>query len=482
MMKRPFAQDANFYNEPRASLVPPIPTQARQAAYMLLHTFDETGEFVSRLGEQSIWARKLAPRERLLGLRIAETTILRRLTIKMIMQQLVNKPWEEIEPGLKRLLEIGCSQLLFLPDIEHHAAVFETVELAQWMNHTRWKGFANGILRELQRQSVNLSLQSGDEQAEFATVKLPGTNTLLNEKLVPEGDPTILNSFLYSLPAWLVERWLARFTTAEFQQITEASLQDAPLSIRINKSRISREELVKSWTGLEIEIFLPPDQDSLLILSSVELAKLPGFEQGYFFIQDISAMQAVKMLDPQPGECILDICAAPGSKTIQIADALQGTGEVVATDVLSDRLARVQENIKRSRFDNVKALLINKNGTGLPSGKFDAVLVDAPCSNTGVLGKRPEVRARISAGDFQELGRLQLSILKNAVSALKPAGGRIVYSTCSIEPEENKGVIKNFLKEFPQFTCTKNELILPKHDSSTNQFQDGAFMALFVKK
>lgn len=169
--------------------------------------------------------------------------------------------------------------------------------------------------------------------------------------------------------------------------------------------------------------------------------RLPGFNEGWFVVQDESAQRAAELLAPQPGETVLDLCSAPGTKTTHLAELMRNEGRIIATDTGEQRLQRVVENCQRLGISIVETQLISQEGTDIPAGPFDAILIDAPCSNTGVLGKRPDARWRIQEDDLEELSRIQLRLLLAAASRLRP-GGRIVYSTCSIEPEENSAVLE----------------------------------------
>lgn len=173
----------------------------------------------------------------------------------------------------------------------------------------------------------------------------------------------------------------------------------------------------------------------------IRIDRLPGFNEGWFVVQDESAQRVAGLLAPQPGETILDLCSAPGTKTTHLAELMRNEGRIVATDVSEERLKRVDENCRRLGITIVETKVISNETLDLPDGPFDAILIDAPCSNTGVLGKRPDARWRIQLDDLEELSRIQLRLLLAAADRLKP-GGRILYSTCSIEPEENTAVVE----------------------------------------
>jgi 16S rRNA C967 or C1407 C5-methylase (RsmB/RsmF family) len=202
---------------------------------------------------------------------------------------------------------------------------------------------------------------------------------------------------------------------------------------------------------------------------------LPGFAEGLFAVQDETAMSAAALLDPQPGQRVLDLCAAPGTKSTHLAELMKNEGSVLAVDSDAVRLERVPENAERLGMSIIETATVRDDLSDLPEGPFDAILVDVLCSNTGVLGKRPEVRSRLKRGDVEELAELQLKLLTAAASRLAP-GGRLVYSTCSIEPEENSGVISRFLQDAVGIRLEETREFFPGEPS------DGGFQTLLIRE
>jgi 16S rRNA (cytosine967-C5)-methyltransferase len=248
-----------------------------------------------------------------------------------------------------------------------------------------------------------------------------------------------------SLPRWLLERWQAQQRDpAELLRLGLWFTTPGTMSLRVNLQQTIREKILDMLDAAEIPAQPGAAPEAIRLHGTVNAADLPGFRDGWFSVQDESALAAVELLNPQPGERILDLCAAPGGKACAAAERLAGTGEVIACDVSETRLELIRENASRLRLKNLRTELIPADGGSAPAGPFQAVLADVPCSNTGVLGKRPEARWRLTPASFGELIPLQRRLLELAIDRTAP-GGRIVYSTCSIDEQENEQVVRSVL-------------------------------------
>ena len=394
----------------------------------------------------------------------------RQATLDALILPHCRRPRYRIEGELWTLLQLGTYQLAFLDAIPGYAAVNETVALAGAVGRQRWSGFLNGTLRSVQR---SLTDQFVSDAAANAVPLSMGRYRLLAGKVFadPSADPIRYVAEAFSFPRWLIERWHGRFDFANLCRLGFWFDRPAPLSLRVSLLRGSREQLLRSLAERGIAATPGNLPESIRLLNTLRVETLPGFAEGLFAVQDESAMEAVDLLAPQPGETILDLCAAPGTKTTHIAERMQDTGTILATDIRADRLARIDENCRRLGISIVRTGLISPIGNDIPAGPFDAILVDAPCSNSGVLGKRPEARWRINSSELEELTRQQRHLLNAACQRLKP-GGRIVYSTCSIEPEENEQVIQSVLQANPHLVCVRERQLIP------GQPADGGFHAL----
>jgi|GEM_PF-85079 len=296
----------------------------------------------------------------------------------------------------------------------------------------------------------------------------------------PKAEPQQYLARAFGLPLWLIDRWSQRFSNEELFRLAEWFERRQPLSLRVNRRHGTRDELLARFAealGPDSENDFGPGQtpDSIFYDGPLRVVDLPGFSDGDFSVQDETAMSASLLLNPLPGETILDLCAAPGTKTTHLAELMNNDGHILATDVEGRRLRRVEENARRLQLDIIEPLRIQPDLSEFPTGPFDAILIDAPCSNTGVIGKRPEVRSRIGTPDIEELSTLQLKLLTEAAKHLLPTG-RIVYSTCSIEPEENADIVTAFLAEHPDFQLKEAREFIPGQPS------DGGYQALLVRE
>ena len=293
----------------------------------------------------------------------------------------------------------------------------------------------------------------------------------------PETDLPGYITAAFGLPEWLVTRWSARFSPDQLLQMAKWFDLRQPLSLRVNPLKTTRDELLakmRQAAAAEPTTLLEAGDrlESIRYEGPFRIVDLPGFTDGHFTVQDETAMSAAALLAPQPGERVLDLCAAPGTKTTHLAELMNGEGSIVATDVDLGRLRRIEENADRLGFSSmIQPLVIREDLSELPEGPFDAILIDVPCSNTGVLGKRPEVRSRITPEDIDELAATQKRLLSAAATLVAP-GGKIVYSTCSVEPEENSGVVTQFLQKSTDFKLVETQEFIPGDPS------DGGYQVL----
>jgi 16S rRNA (cytosine967-C5)-methyltransferase len=406
------------------------------------------GEFTENLLDDAFAGTRLSPVDRGLCHELVCGTVRWQATLDWLIARKTGGRGQKL--ALQNLLRLGLYQIFWLDRIPGHAAVNETVELAKRAGFNTQAGFVNAVLRGYLREA--------DE-----------TKKLLADLKISQP------ALGYSQPEWLVEKWRKNFGDEKTRQLLDWNNTPPKNFARVNTLKTDAGKLVERWReeNVEYDFFTRDWTGENLVFelkSHPPLATLPSFRDGWFYIQDPSTLLAVRELGPQPGETILDLCAAPGGKTTFIAQQMNNQGRLVAHDTFPDRLKLIEENCQRLGVTCVETILPSTLNSQL-STSFDRVLVDAPCSNTGVLRRRVDLRWRISPEEILRLQKTQLELLRQAASVLKP-GGTLVYSTCSLEPEENSEVVKEFLAAHQNFKLASERQLLPFADNV-----DGAFVA-----
>ena len=421
----------------------------RQIAWHVLGRRGEGEDFIENLLEQELSAAGLAPKDRALCQELAYGLVRWQAALDWLIARKTGG--REQKPGLQILLRLGLYQLFWLDRIPDHAAVHETVELARQVGFGPQAGFLNAVLRGCLRERPALQQQLTD---------LRQTQPALG----------------FSHPDWLWQRWRERWGLDPSIQLMKWNNTPARAFARVNTLRTDPGQLLQAWRereGVSYDLFYRDWLGENLAFELKEhppLASLESFRQGWFYVQDPSTLLAVRLLDPQPEESVLDLCAAPGGKTTFIAQLMQNRGRIVAGETSPDRLRLVRENCARLGVTCVEPQL-SAALKAQPPAQFDRVLVDAPCSNTGVMRRRVDLRWRLRLDEIQRLRTQQLALLSQAAAHVKP-GGCLVYSTCSLEPEENAEVIADFLKAQPGFEREETRELRPFADQT-----DGGFAA-----
>jgi len=361
----------------------------------------------------------------------------------------------EQKPFVQILLRLGLYQIFWLDRIPPHAAVHATVETAKALRYADHAGFINAVLRTALRDDTLI-------------------RTALAELKV--SDPAAG----YSHPEWLVARWQERYGKEQTLKLLAWNNSPAKVFARANWLKAEPGKLLEFWRSDNVSynfVFKDWLEENLVFefKSHPPIEEMRSFKNGFFYVQDPSTLFAVDLLAPKPGERVLDLCAAPGGKTTYMAQRMKNEGKLVATDSSMDRLELLKENCERlgvTCVDVLPASSINPQTTQ----PFDRVLLDAPCSNTGVLRRRVDLRWRARPEELERLRKEQIELLARAAAFVKP-GGVLVYSTCSLEPEENSGVVEEFLKANSAFMLDESGDVLPMRDGF-----DGAFAARLARK
>ncbi len=418
----------------------------RQIAARVLSQRLNNGEFTENLLETALATARLSPADRGLCHELVCGVVRWQATLDRLIARKTT-PGREPRPALINLLRLGLYQIFWLDRIPPHAAVHETVEQAKRSGYVSQSGFINAVLRGYLR--------------EFDEVK----KILADMKI---SQPALG----WSHPEWLVERWRKNFGDEKTRALLEWNNTPPKTFARVNTLKTDAAKLVERWREENVEYdFCTRDWSgenlAFELKSHPPLNSLGSFRAGGFYLQDPSTLLAPVLLGAQPGETVLDLCAAPGGKATFIAQQMNNEGKIVAHDSFADRLKLIRENCTRLGVTCATATVT----FNFDPANFDRILVDAPCSNTGVMRRRVDLRWLIQPAEVERLRATQLVLLNQAATVLKP-GGVIVYSTCSLEPEENSEVVKEFLAANPNFKLETERQLLPFADNV-----DGAYVA-----
>jgi len=405
--------------------------------------------------------------------------------IDLVIEKIAGKPVERITKKLINIIRIGVYELVYSTETAEFAAVNEAVELANARVKAKQAGFVNALLRNITRSIVSRTADLSEADVRKTIPNSSGSGCSFDKDLLPEADlePIRYLSGAFSLPLWLVEEWMDEFGFEKAREICFASNRRPGVYLWANTLRTSTEELLKMFKAQgvgAVEVALPGGGSAVKIKTHQSVSRLAGFKEGMFFVQDPAAGAVLQELCPEPGQTVVDLCAAPGTKSIQLAAAMNDDGEIIASDIDEERLEKVKQNADRLGLKSIKIASQKELGkviSGLK--KIDAVLVDVPCSNAGVLAKRVEVRHRIGKSAVKSLVKTQKELLNYAVGMIS-GGGKVCYSTCSILKEENEDVINEFLAENPKFKLLSQKLILPARASEFAYDHDGAFAAILT--
>ncbi|MCH7555968.1 MAG: methyltransferase domain-containing protein [Planctomycetes bacterium] len=402
-------------------------------------------------------------------------TIRNSRAIDTVIATFSGRPIERIPGKLLNIIRIGTYELIYSPATGQHSIVNEAVENAKALVGKKQVGFVNAVLRQITRHITNRQIQllpQADSRCTLAQTPAIGCEFDKDFLPDPEALPVDYLSTVFSLPRWLVSDWLGEFGEELTRQICFASNRRPSIYIRPNSLKTTTQDLAQKLKKDGVEANITPDESMIKLKSPQAVTQLPGFAEGLFTIQDITASQAVRILKPQPDWTILDLCAAPGVKTTQLAEATGDSATIIATDIDAERLKKVKENTTRLGINSANIVSYEE----IRNSKFDCVLLDVPCSNTGVLARRIEVRYRIKPKAIKELTKTQSKLLATAAPMVKPHG-KICYSTCSIQKDENNDLVRDFLQKNRNFELKSEMLTLP---SATIFDHDGGYTAILT--
>ena len=434
------------------------PTLVRSAVVEWLNRIEVGGAYVDEFGEEADLEGDARARRQATEY-VAGITRWRRW-LDFLLADFYRGRYDSMEPLLRQILRLGLYDLLFL-DTPPHAALNEAVELAKRKVRPGAAGLVNGMLRNLHRQRKSLPEPSTGDAAEDLAIA-------------------------HSHPTWMVRRWLGRYGREETEALLQWNNARPTYGLRVNGLRKEKADIEARLKEEDVSWERSAYFSDFLRLHRLQTVIRGGWiEKGWCAVQDESAGGVVRLLDPRPGEHVLDACAAPGGKTIYAAERMRDQGLIRAVDVDEQRLVRLRENAARHelRIVEIEAADLRTIARREEQPQADRVLVDVPCTGLGVLSKRADLRWRREPGDLEELPRLQADLLEAASRLVKP-DGILVYSTCTTEPEENEKVVQAFLKAHPSFSVeaasdfVSPELVTPGGFYATRPQRhrmDGAF-------
>ncbi|MEH1941549.1 MAG: 16S rRNA (cytosine(967)-C(5))-methyltransferase [Nostoc sp.] len=423
-------------------------TNPRQLAFIALRDVHK-GAYADVALDRVLQKVNLADSDRRLMTELIYGSVRRQRTLDTLIDQLAKKKSHQQPQDLRTILHLGFYQLRYQERIPASAAVNTTVQLAKENGFSGLTGFVNGLLR----QYIRLA-----EKIKKDPLQLPEI-------------PVERLGILHSFPDWIIQVWLEQLGLAETEKLCEWMNQSPTIDLRINPLRTSIEEVEAALQSVGILVRRIPDlpQALRLIGSAGSIQKLPGFKEGWWTVQDSSAQLVSHLLDPQPGEVVIDACAAPGGKTTHMAELMGDKGKIWACDRTSSRLRKLQENSQRLNLQSIQMYTGDSRHFKQFQNTADRVLLDAPCSGLGTMHRHADARWRQTPESVRELSVLQKELLAHTSTFVKP-GGVLVYATCTLHPAENEEVISTFLAESPYWQIESPKgFELPDSTHSTPQ-------------
>ena len=410
----------------------------RRAAFDILLRIEKERSFADILIDHELSKGIIKGADRGLLTELVYGVLRRQGTLDHIIGQFSKQRPEKLELFVLLLLRLGIYQSFFLDRVPVSAAVNETVNLAKELA-PRASGFINAILRNADRGRDGITYPD------------------------PVSSPVQYLAARYSHPAWLTAQWCEQLGPEEAEALAAAMAEPAPLTVRTNTLRISREALLERL--VQEGVACSPTRwspDGIRLNQSGAITRLPSFRDGLFTVQDESSQLAPLFLAPQKGERVLDACAAPGGKSTQIAQLMGNSGEIFACDVNHKKLRMIKETCDRLGIESIRTFTMDATApsNAIKEVTFQRILVDAPCSGLGVIRRNPEGKWWKNPGDLAQLAVTQLAILENLCQYLEP-GGTLLYGTCSTSPQENEEVVERFLERHPEFVLEDLRPLFP---------------------
>ncbi|MBC2367010.1 16S rRNA (cytosine(967)-C(5))-methyltransferase RsmB [Listeria booriae] len=439
------------------------PETVREIALDLIEKIENNQSFSHLLINDALKKSDLNPMDRALLTELVYGTTQRRITLDFYLAPFLKKTPEN---WVLNLLRLSVYQLTFLDKVPEHAILHEAGEIARDRGHEGVTKFVNGVLRNVIRKGVPKIEDITDETTRIAVET--------------------------SLPTWLAKRWIAQFGAEKTREIGLSFMEAPSQSVRVNENKVTVAELQAELSAQGIETEQNPYISEALMMEKGSIAETQAYHNGRCTIQDESSMLVAHALQLEDGLRVLDACSAPGGKTTHIGEKMHNTGEIIALDIHPHKTKLVNKAAKRLDLTNITTEVLDarKATEQFETASFDRVLVDAPCSGFGVLRRKPDIKYSKTEADVVNLARIQEAILAE-VSTLLKENGILVYSTCTIDQQENRGVVEAFLQTHPEFQLERVQLpekmqAYVKADYlelvPTDIGSDGFFIASFRKK
>ena len=420
-------------------------TNTRELALDMLLAIDRDGQY-SHLVLRDVLDKYqyLSKQERAFLTRLTEGTVERMLTLDYVIDQFSKTKVKKMKPLIRELMRLSVYQIMYMDGVPDSAVCNEAVKLARKRGFSGLSGFVNGVLRSVARGWKDVTFQN--------------------------------ESVRYSVPEWIIDGWNADYGRDVTEKMLEAFMQPAKITVRTNTQKCTPEELKDRLSQEGVTVEAIEGISYAFALSGFDyLAGLGSFQDGWFYVQDISSMTVAHAADPKKGDYIIDVCAAPGGKSSHLAELLDGSGMVEARDLTEYKVGLIEENILRHDLHNMKA--VQQDATLFDEAsveKADILICDLPCSGLGVIGRKSGIRYKMTAEKAHDLAVLQQEMLDTVWKYVK-RGGKLIYSTCTIHKEENEDNVAAFLQKHPQFTLVEQRQIFPMEGS------DGFFVAKMIR-
>ena len=384
----------------------------------------------------------LGKKDRAFITRVTEGTLEHMIEIDYIINQFSKVKVNKMKPVIRTILRSAVYQMKYMDSVPNSAACNEAVKLAVKKGFSNLKGFVNGVLRNIDRNLGQITYPDETNLLEYLHVK-------------------------YSMPQWILDQWLAEYDRETVEIMLQDFQKEKPTTIRCNLNNTTKEELIDALKQEGVQVKEHPYLPYALEIWGYDyLADLESFQQGAFYVQDISSMLVSHIANPKEGDMVLDVCAAPGGKALHMAELLRDTGHVEARDLTDYKVDLIRDNIDRTGVQNMDAVKWDATVTDENMlEKVDVLVADLPCSGLGVLGKKTDLKYKMSAQTQEDLADLQRNILSTVQAYVKP-GGTLIYSTCTIHKEENEGNVLWFLEQFPEYE------LVPLKDSLCQELQE----------